>query len=249
MGQRVTGCYPGGGSLQTNLPDNVGQPDSPGGASTPGSGDDTTFDPTTGVQTPTLRGDPTTWAPYNGCWAYSYDGMHSTDAAKVGSGGDIRLQPNTFPPLGWILPNGMPGTPPPSSGGPGGPAMPSPLFLAPPPPTDSGDDPPQEGGGSGGSPPPPQSCGAGTAPGTFAQLSIRVRGQEFDDVPYNDLRIINHDVTETKGLCLDLREPHDPTMFSVTADDGHFKFTVHFEVELQYRSAGSARTPPGGILR
>lgn len=54
-------------------------------------------------------------------------------------------------------------------------------------------------------------------------------------MPGIDLRIVNHDVRGWNSLCLDLREPRDTVMFAATADDGHFKFTVWFQAELNYQ--------------
>lgn len=234
FGAKVKGCYPGGAAIDLLFPD-APQPDAGGQDSPDHPADDTTFDPTTGAETPALHGDPQAWMPIDGCVAYRYDAPVRVDEAKIGSGEEVALDPEGYPPMEWELPAELPAEPPPAA-----------AMLAPP-----GDDgepyQPPAGGGSA----PQPACGD-APPGSFALVRVAVRGQEFDTIlaPAGLTRIINHDASNADTLCLDLRQPEQTVRMGVKAEDGSLEFTVWFDVTLDYRTiaeAAAEEEPPGSI--
>ena len=236
-GAKVKGCYPGGAAIDLLFPQR-GQPDAGGQDSPDHPADDTTFDPTNGAQTPTLHGDPQAWAPVDGCVAYRYDTPIRVDEAKIGSGEEVELDPDGYPPMEWELPADLPGAP----------AL-QPAML----PVDVDGDGEPDGGPSGPATnnPPPPVCGA-APPGSFALVRLAVRGQEFDQVPSPQglTRIINHDASNTDTLCLDLREEEQTVLMGVKAEDGSLEFTTWFEVTLDYRTRAEAaeEAEPVGVI-
>lgn len=236
-GAKVKGCYPGGAAIDLLFPQE-GQPDAGGQDSPDHPADDTTFDPTNGAQTPTLHGDPQAWAPVDGCVAYRYDTPIRVDDAKVGSGEEVELDPDGYPPMEWELPADLPGAP---------------AFQAAMLPVDVDGDGEPDGGPSGpaSNNPPPPACGE-APPGSFALVRLAVRGQEFDQVPSPQgmTRIINHDASNTDTLCLDLREEEQTVLMGVKAADGSLEFTTWFEVTLDYRTLAEAaeETEPLGAI-
>jgi hypothetical protein len=232
-GPKAKGCYPGGAALDLLFPD-AGEPDA-GGQDSPSPADDTTYDPTTGVQTPTLHGDPQAWAPIDGCVAYRYDTPVRVDEAKIGSGAEVALAAEAFPPMEWELPAELPGEPVSAIG--------SALAL------DKDGDGEPDGGPDPSDPAEPVGPCGDDPPGSFAFVRLSTRGQEFDYIllPGGLTRIINHDGSETDDLCLDLREPEQTLLKGVRVDAGSLEFTTWFEVALDYRLPDEAPPAQAGL--
>jgi hypothetical protein len=234
-GRKAKGCYPGGAALDLLFPD-AGEPNAGGQDSPDDPADDTTFDPTTGAQTPTLHGDPQAWAPVDGCVAYRYDAPVRVDEAKIGSGEEVELEADRFPAMEWELPAELPGEPLSVVGN----------ALAP---DKDGDGEPDSGPSQPYEPPAPEPPCGDVAPGTFALVRLSTRGQEFDYVPSPQgmTRIINHDAGDTDTLCLDLRGEEQTILKGVRAEAGSLEFTTWFEVTLDYRLAGEEPPAEGQL--
>jgi hypothetical protein len=190
-----------------------------------------------------LHGNPNEWAKVEGgCVPYRYNDPIDVNDAKVGSGEEVELDRDKYPPLAWELPSNLPGEPISAVA----------SALAP---DKDGDGEPDGGHGPYQPAPPPPPCGE-APPGTFALVRLSTRGQEFDTVPgigttvgslFNVTRIINHDASHSENVCLDLRKPEQTVLKGVRVKDGAFEFTTWFEVTLDYRLPNDARTTVGSL--